>query len=146
MKRCNNCGTLADDRAGFCPKCGAPMGAPYVQQSEQQNPQQGYNPYNNAYNNGYNNVPDSNNAFDSGASGKSRGVCALLAILLGGLGIQYFYVGKTTAGILCIILTIVTCGLWEIVTLIQGIIMLASMTNRQFEDKYVYSNSTFPIF
>ena len=78
-------------------------------------------------------------------SGKSRGVCALLAILLGGLGIQYFYLGKTTGGILSILLTIVTCGLWEIIALVQGILMFV-MDNRTFIRKYVVSQSKFPVF
>lgn len=39
--------------------------------------------------------PDS--VFSPGPSGKSRGVAALLAIFLGSLGIQYFYLGKNTA-------------------------------------------------
>ena len=87
-----------------------------------------------------------NNPFDSDPqSGKSRGVTALLAIFLGGLGIQYFYLGKVTAGLLTILLTIVTCGLWEIVTLIQGIMMFC-MDNRSFCQKYVETNKSFPLF
>lgn len=88
---------------------------------------------------------DANNAFDSGPEGKSRGVAALLAILLGGLGVQYFYLNKIGAGLISIGLTIVTCGLWEIVMLVQGILMFC-MTNEQFRNKYVLSPSTFPIF
>ena len=87
-----------------------------------------------------------NNAFDSDPrNGKSRGITALLAIFLGGLGIQYFYLGKTTAGLLTILITIVTCGIWEIVMLIQGIMML-TMDNRTFIQKYVDSKSTMPLF
>lgn len=86
-----------------------------------------------------------NNAFDCDAKGKSRGVAALLAILVGGLGIQYFYLGKTAAGIITILLSIITCGIWEIVTLIQGILMFV-MNNADFDRKYVYNNSTFPVF
>ncbi|MBD5202297.1 MAG: TM2 domain-containing protein [Bacteroides sp.] len=87
-----------------------------------------------------------NNAFDSDpASGKSRGVAALLAIFLGGFGVQYFYLGKTTAGLLTILITICTCGAWEILTFIQGILMLC-MDNRSFLQKYVYTQSSFPLF
>lgn len=87
-----------------------------------------------------------NNAFDSDpTSGKSRGVAALLAIFLGGLGIQYFYLGKTKGGLLTILITIVTCGLWDIVTLIQCILMLC-MDNRSFCQKYVETQSSFPLF
>lgn len=88
---------------------------------------------------------NSNNLFDCGPEGKSRGVAALLAIFLGGLGIQYFYLGKTGAGLITIGLTIITCGLWEIVTFIQGILMLC-MTNDNFRQKYILTNSSFPLF
>ncbi len=81
----------------------------------------------------------------TGTSGKSRLVFGLFAILLGWLGLQYFYVGKTTAGIISIILSLCSCGLWEIVTLIQGILVLV-MDQQTFENRYVYSRSTFPIF
>lgn len=78
-------------------------------------------------------------------SNKDRIGCGLLAIFLGGLGIQYFYLGKVTAGILTILLTIITCGIWSLVMFIQGIVML-TMTDEQFDRKFVYSTSTMPIF
>ena len=74
-----------------------------------------------------------------------RLLCGLLAIFLGYLGIQYFVVGKTTAGILTILLSLVTCGGWSIITLIQGILMLC-MSDAEFNRKYVQTTSTFPIF
>lgn len=72
-------------------------------------------------------------------------MAALLAIFLGGLGIQYFYLGKVMAGILSIVITLCTCGIWEILTLIQGILMFC-MDNQTFEQKYVNTNSSFPLF
>lgn len=110
---------------------------------------QGYNPGNqgyNPYNNGGQMPNPGNDPFTPGPSGRSRGVAALLAIFLGGLGIQYFYCGRTTAGILAIVLTLVTCGIFEVVWLIQGIMMLAAMSQQEFERKFVYTNSTFPLF
>lgn len=87
-----------------------------------------------------------NNPFDaSGPEGKCRGVAALLAILLGALGIHYFYLNKVGGGLLTILLTVITCGIWQIVVLIQGILMFC-MTNETFERKYVQSTSTFPLF
>ena len=93
--------------------------------------------------NGCNN--NGGSVFDNDRFGKSRGVCALLAIFLGGLGIQYFYLGRTTAGILAIVLTLVTCGFFNLIWLIQGILML-TMTAETFEMKYETSTSTLPIF
>ncbi|MDE6811039.1 MAG: GYF domain-containing protein [Muribaculaceae bacterium] len=69
----------------------------------------------------------------------------VLAILLGYLGVQYFYLGKVGAGFITILLSIVTCGLWEVVTFIQGIVML-TMSDQEFDRKFVYTKSTFPLF
>ncbi len=88
-------------------------------------------------------APD--NVFTAGPSGRSRGVAALLAIFLGSLGIQYFYVGKSTAGIIAILLSVCTCSLFAIIWLIQGILMF-TMSQEDFERKYVYSTSTLPLF
>ncbi len=90
---------------------------------------------------------DSSNVFSAGPSGKSRGVAALLAILIGALGIHYFYVGKNTAGIICLVLTLCSCGwaatLLSIMGIIQGILMF-TMSEEDFENRYVYTQSTFP--
>ena len=76
---------------------------------------------------------------------KSKTTAGVLALLLGGLGIQYFYLGKVGAGFLTILLNLVTCGLWSILTFVQGILML-TMTQQDFDRKFVYTNSTLPLF
>ncbi|WP_288154310.1 NINE protein [Duncaniella freteri] len=78
-------------------------------------------------------------------TGKDKIVCGVLAIVLGTLGAHYFYMGKAGGAIICILLSIITCGLWGILTLIQGVMML-TMTQADFECKYVLSSSTFPLF
>ncbi len=86
--------------------------------------------------------------FENGPSGKSRGVAALLAIFLGCLGIHYSYLGKNTAGIVFLLVTVCSCGTIGtigLITLIQGIIML-TMTQEDFEKKYVNTLSSFPLF
>lgn len=88
------------------------------------------------------NVPP---AYSSAKTDKDKLVAGLLAIFLGFFGLQYFYIGKTTGGIYCLLLSIVTCGLWEIISFIQGILML-TMSQRDFENKYVLSPSAFPLF
>ena len=82
---------------------------------------------------------------NGGWSGKSKIVAGLLAILLGYLGVQYFYCGKVGGGFLTILLSLVTCGMWYVITLIQGIYML-TLSDRDFDNKFVYTTSTFPIF
>lgn len=74
-----------------------------------------------------------------------RVTCGVLAILLGTLGIQYFVIGKTAGGLITILLSIVTCGAWGIVTLIQGILILC-MTDSEFQRKYLESTNTLPLF
>lgn len=78
-------------------------------------------------------------------SGKDKTAAGILAILLGGLGVQYFYLGKIGAGFLTIILTLITCGLWEILMIVQGVLML-TMSQQEFDTKFVYSDSTLPLF
>lgn len=78
-------------------------------------------------------------------SEKSKIAAGLLAIFFGPLGVQYFYLGKVGGGFLTILLSIVTCGAWEIITLIQGILMIC-MSDEEFDRKYVYNDKTFPLF
>lgn len=72
-------------------------------------------------------------------------LCGVLAIVVGGLGLQYFLVGKTAGGVINILLSLVTCGLWPIVNVIQGIMILC-MSDEEWRRKFVYSTSTFPVF
>lgn len=89
----------------------------------------------------------SRGVFDDGPSGKNRGVAGILAIILGSLGIHYFYIGKNTAGIICLVLTLFSCGiaatLLSVMGLIQGILIL-TMSEQEFENRYIYTQSTFP--
>lgn len=78
-------------------------------------------------------------------SGKDKTTAGVLAILLGWIGAQYFYIGKTGGAFICILLSLVTCGVWNFLTFAQGIVML-TMSQEQFDQKYVYTNSTFPLF
>lgn len=85
-------------------------------------------------------------------SGKSKTTAGILAILLGGFGAHYFYIGKVGAGFVYMLLifgiTIITCGIGAILSvlpLIQGILML-TMSDEEFDRKYVYSNSFMPLF
>lgn len=124
MKYCKNCHSYHGDNENVCPQCGADL----LQVVQTPPPL------------------DRNNAFDAaGPEGKSRGVCALLAILLGTLGVQYFYLGKVRGGVLTILLSLVTCSLWQFVTIIQGILMFC-MSNEEFERKFVLSPSSLPLF
>lgn len=61
----------------------------------------------------------------------------ILAILLGGLAIHKFYLGYTKAGIIQLILSIVTCGtIGGLIGLIEGIIYLTK-SDEEFDRIYV---------
>lgn len=120
MKKCTKCGQQFADTLNACPNCGNPV---QMVQS----------------------IPNQQQYAYAAQSDKSKTTAGILALLLGGLGIHYFYVGKAAGGLICILLTLITCGLWWIVLLIQGFMML-SMTQEDFDRKYVYSQSTFPLF
>ena len=67
-------------------------------------------------------------------------VAGILALLLGQLGIHKFYLGYNTAGIIMLLVTVLTCGfggvvIW-IIALIEGIIYLTK-TDEEFVATYV---------
>lgn len=72
-------------------------------------------------------------------------LCGIMALLFGFLGIQYFVIGKVAGGFITILLSILTCWLWKIVTFIQGIMILC-MSESEFRRKYINTTSTLPLF
>ncbi len=72
-------------------------------------------------------------------------ITGILAILLGGLGIHYFYLGKTQAGIIALVLGLCTCGIWALIAFIQGILILL-MSDEEFRMKYINTDKSFPLF
>ena len=158
---CPYCGNVYDSIGNQQP----PQFGGAQQQGQQQGQQQyGYQqpPYGNQQQYGYQQPPygsqqqygyqqpyRSNDVFAEGPSGKSRGITALLAIFLGAFGIHYFYLGKTTPGIVFLVASLITCGILAAVTsiiaLIQGIMILC-MSQEDFESKYVNPAVSFPLF
>ena len=67
-------------------------------------------------------------------------VAGILAILLGGLGIHKFYLGYSTAGVIMLLVSLLTCGLgypiMHLFGLIEGIIYLTK-TDEEFVATYV---------
>ncbi len=134
---CTECGHLVSSKATSCPACGCPIEHPVPPPipNTSENPQPPQRQV---------------GVFDEGESGKSRGVAAILAFFLGSLGIHFFYIGKTGAGVLFLILTILFC--WtvlipfaiSIITIVQAVLFLTS-SQEQFESKYIYSNTFLPI-
>ena len=90
-----------------------------------------------------------NDIFANGPSGKSRGIAGLLAILVGAFGVHYFYLGKTTPGMVFLLACVLSCfclaAVTSIIAIIQGVLML-TMTQEDFENKYVNPAVSFPVF
>lgn len=104
-KFCHACGELIDIRAEICPKCG-------VRQP----------------------MSPSNSVMGSTTpSGRSRLAAALFALLLGGLGIHKFYLGRIGMGVVYLLF----CWTFipAIISFIEGIIYLA-MSDVDFTRKY----------
>ena len=98
---CSSCGTQLSGGA-FCPNCGAAATPGQAQPTFQQ-------------------------TYAPGAPTKSRVTAGVLGILLGGLGVHKFYMGKIGAGVVYILL----CWTYvpAIVGLIEGIIYLTQDDN-----------------
>lgn len=64
-----------------------------------------------------------------------RILAGILGILLGGLGVHRFILGDATGGIIRIVITLVTCGIGNLIGLIEGIIYLTK-TDEQFIQEY----------
>lgn len=80
-------------------------------------------------------------ASTSATSPKKRTVAAVLALLLGGLGIHKFYLGYTTSGAIMLIVTIATLPIVYfpavmLLALIEGIIYLTK-SDEEFDLIYV---------
>jgi TM2 domain-containing membrane protein YozV len=63
----------------------------------------------------------------------SAGICA---ILLGWLGVHKFILGYTTEGIIQLVLGILTCGLTNIIGIIEGVIYLTK-SDEEFVRTYI---------
>lgn len=88
-------------------------------------------------------MPAPQNFQSSYTSPKSKTTAGLLALFLGGIGVHYFYLGKTLPGIIFLVL----CWTYipSLIALIQAIMMF-TMSEEQFNEKYVNTQSQFPLF
>ena len=114
---------------------------PPQQQGYYQPNQQGY--YNQPNQQGYYNQPYDPRYNPYGqppVTDKSKVAAGLLGIFLGALGIHKFYLGYSKAGVIMLLVSILTCGIGAsvmgIIGLIEGIIYLTK-TDMDFYNTYV---------
>jgi TM2 domain-containing membrane protein YozV len=67
----------------------------------------------------------------------------ILALLLGGFGVHKFYLGYTSAGILQILITLLTCGAGSIVAVVEGIMYLTKSDHEFIQTYQVGKKSWF---
>jgi len=118
---CTKCGAVNDDFAQYCSNCQAAL-SPVVSGSSGYQPMQAVNP---------GAVTDWK---AMGADKKlSAGICA---ILLGWLGIHKFILGYSQEGTIQLVLGILTCGMTNIIGIIEGIIYLTK-SDEEFVRIYI---------
>ena len=137
IHQCSQCGkqfsTIDKVNRVKCPFCGFELNVSYAEQQQFSGQA----------------ASDFDSVFANGQSGRSRGVAAILALFFGAIGLHYFYIGKTNAGILFLAASILTCGglglVAQIIAFVQGILFLTS-TQEEFERKWVYAPESVPLF
>jgi TM2 domain-containing membrane protein YozV len=116
---CTKCGAVNDDTAQYCSNCQAPLTAPVGS---------GYQPMQSV------NQGAMTDWKAMGADKKmSAGICA---ILLGWLGVHKFILGYTTEGVIQLVLGLLTCGLTNIIGIIEGVIYLTK-SDEEFVRTYI---------
>lgn len=116
---CTKCGAVNDDMAQYCSNCQAPLSS--VAGS-------GYQPMQSV------NAGAMTDWKALGADKKmTAGICA---ILLGWLGVHKFILGYTNEGVIQLILGLLTCGLTNIIGIVEGIIYLTK-SDEEFVRTYI---------
>lgn len=152
QKFCHSCGYILHNSAASCPKCGAAQPASnsnassFLVEQKPNNLSHRQLPQHHIYCRGCGepihetaeNCPkcgarQSLNSTSSGGDGKSRIVAAVLALVLGGLGVHKFYLGRIWWGLLYLVFC------WTfipgIIAFIEGIYYL-TLSDSEFRKKY----------
>ncbi|MFP6750483.1 MAG: NINE protein [Pirellulaceae bacterium] len=157
MRYCHACAAAIDSHAPVCPNCGVQQQGPATPYPGQQNPNQPYpgpqnpnQPYpgqnpNQPYPGQYPNQPYPGQypapvdpAYQQAVGNKmAAGLCG---ILIGAFGIHKFLLGFTNAGVVMLLVSLLTCGFGAIpmgiIGLVEGIIYLTK-SDQEFYQIYV---------
>ena len=139
---CPNCGTPLANGAAFCSNCGTPVAAPaqpYAPAGSPATPTA--DPYQQPYQQQAMYAQQPAYVQQAAPAGsKSKVAAGILGILLGALGIHKFYLGYTKAGIIMLLVSLLTLGLgaivMEIIGLVEGIMYLTK-SDQEFYQVYV---------
>src|SRR5262249_36102496 len=95
----------------------------------------------------YDDVADRPRRSSSGRTESKRIPCGVCALLIGSLGIHKFIMGQTTAGLVMLLVSVLTCGfgagLMHIIGLIEGIIYLTKSDEEFFQTYEVEGKAWF---
>lgn len=110
---CRECGSSVSQKAFMCPKCGAPTDSGPTPMMDMPMPMPG--------------------ARRSSGERKSKTVAAVLAFLIGGLGVHHFYLGNAALGIVYILF----CWTFipALISFVEAIVFL-TMSDAAFDEKY----------
>ena len=116
---CTKCGATNDEMAQYCITCQAPLS---------QVAGSGYQPMQ---------AVNAGAMTDWKAMGADKKVTAgICAILLGWLGVHKFILGYTTEGVIQLVLGVLTCGLTNIIGIVEGVIYLTK-SDEEFVQTYI---------
>ena len=116
---CTKCGAVNDDLAQYCSNCQTALTPVVVG---------GYQPMQSV---------NAGAMTDWQAMGADKKVTAgICAILLGWLGVHKFILGYTTEGVIQLVLGLLTCGLTNIIGIIEGVIYLTK-SDEEFVRTYI---------
>jgi len=117
----------------------------YAQQPQYAQPQQQYDPNQQYAQQQYAQQPYGQQPYgqpQAPAAPKDKLVAGLLGIFLGSLGIHKFYLGYTKAGVIMLLVSLLTFGIgasiMAIIALIEGILYLTK-SDEEFANTYVYN-------
>jgi TM2 domain-containing membrane protein YozV len=121
---CTKCGAVNDETAAYCVSCQAPLSSV-----------SGYQPMQSV------NQSGSGAMTDWKAMGADKKVLAgVLGIVVGAFGIHKFVLGYTTEGVIMLLVTVLTCGIFAIVPSVIGIvegIMYLTKSDEEFVTTYI---------
>ena len=121
---CTKCGAINDDTAQYCTTCQAPL-----------------TPISGPIGGGYQPMQSVNQGAGAMTDWKAMGadkkiVAGILAIVLGWAGVHKFILGYTTEGIIQLVIGLLTCGLSNIIGIVEGIIYLTK-SDEDFVRTYI---------